>query len=428
MRIGIIGGGIAGLACAHYLLKAGHEPVVLEAENDLGGHSARFVHDGLSFDRFPRALMETDSALCGLMSDLGALGQLSWRETHRAVVADQKLYPWDTWADLMRFSPVGLHARIRAGLANLYLTRSRMYGLDLDRVPALDWLRRLFGSRFLERVWIPLLRARFGDQMSEVPAYWPWRMLNRHMRGGHPVRGCIRSGFGWLADQLQASIESRGGEVRLQARVSRLFPRGEQTGVLVDDVEEMFDGVISTVALPLLEEFADPQLLQNTPLPTTNYVDMQSVVLMMRTPLDRFDSATVLDESLPFQTIVESTHVLPTSSTAGYHLVYLLTRSTTPLRSSQVADDVVQKESIEALRTLYRDFDPRSVKASFVFRAAQALPVWTVGQLEHTLPTRMGDSRVYLCTNAQAYPRVPCWDTSVALSRETVTRIVADFS
>jgi monoamine oxidase len=36
-RIGIIGGGVAGLTTAHRLAKAGHSPVILEASNRLGG-------------------------------------------------------------------------------------------------------------------------------------------------------------------------------------------------------------------------------------------------------------------------------------------------------------------------------------------------------------------------------------------------------
>ena len=36
-KVAIIGGGLSGLACAKYLVDAGHEPVVYEARNVLGG-------------------------------------------------------------------------------------------------------------------------------------------------------------------------------------------------------------------------------------------------------------------------------------------------------------------------------------------------------------------------------------------------------
>ncbi|MFT6958844.1 MAG: putative NAD/FAD-binding protein, partial [Halieaceae bacterium] len=39
MKIAVIGSGISGLACAHYLQK-GHEVSVFEANSQIGGHTA----------------------------------------------------------------------------------------------------------------------------------------------------------------------------------------------------------------------------------------------------------------------------------------------------------------------------------------------------------------------------------------------------
>lgn len=39
MRIAIIGSGISGLTCAHYLTKAGHSPTVFESNDYIGGHT-----------------------------------------------------------------------------------------------------------------------------------------------------------------------------------------------------------------------------------------------------------------------------------------------------------------------------------------------------------------------------------------------------
>ena len=48
-KVAIIGGGLSGLACAKYLSDAGHEPLVLEARDVLGGKvSARQDEDGPS--------------------------------------------------------------------------------------------------------------------------------------------------------------------------------------------------------------------------------------------------------------------------------------------------------------------------------------------------------------------------------------------
>ena len=75
MRIAVLGGGVAGLASAHYFARAGHTPLVLEPSGALGQLGSPIVHEGLRIDRFSNSLRNTDTALCGLLADLGGLGR-----------------------------------------------------------------------------------------------------------------------------------------------------------------------------------------------------------------------------------------------------------------------------------------------------------------------------------------------------------------
>src|SRR5687767_14417493 len=93
MRIGILGGGMAGLACAHYLAKEGHTPVVLEASAWLGQLGEPIQHEGLRLDRTSNALRNGDTALCGLLAELGGLGRIIWRETRSAVAVKGEFHP-----------------------------------------------------------------------------------------------------------------------------------------------------------------------------------------------------------------------------------------------------------------------------------------------------------------------------------------------
>src|SRR5262249_61700763 len=61
----------------------------------------------------------------------------------------------------------------------------------------------------------------------------------------------------------------------------------------------------------------------------------------------------------------------------------------------------------------------------YVFRAPYVEPVWTVGYLGQRPGPRAGHG-LYLCTTAQAYPRVTAWNTSVALAREAVAAVCQD--
>ena len=54
-----------------------------------------------------------------------------------------------------------------------------------------------------------------------------------------------------------------------------------------------------------------------------------------------------------------------------------------------------------------------------------AEPITLVGSLRRAIPTRIPNTRVFLCTSAQAYPRRIGWDTEVTLARETAAAVAA---
>lgn len=50
MRVAVIGAGVAGLAAAYTLAKAGSDVVLYEKENCLGGHARTVTVDGVPVD------------------------------------------------------------------------------------------------------------------------------------------------------------------------------------------------------------------------------------------------------------------------------------------------------------------------------------------------------------------------------------------
>src|SRR5262245_9342960 len=250
MRIAVLGGGVAGLTCAHYLARDGHTPFVLESSGALGQLGSPIVHEGLRLDRFSNALRNTDTALCGLLADLGGLGRIAWRPTRSAIGMNGTFYPVSSASDLLRTAGLArLSGRdwLRAGIGLAYATQLKRYALDLHGVTAAEWLPRVFGRRVFESWWRPFLEARFGDYSEAVPAYWVWRELNAYQAGRREVFGYLRGGIGWLGERLRRSVEARGGEVRLHAEIAGLDTSGSYCSVELDGIERRFDAVVSTL-------------------------------------------------------------------------------------------------------------------------------------------------------------------------------------
>ena len=74
MRIGIIGAGITGLTAAYDLAGAGHEVLVWEAAEQVGGLASGFRDDGWEWplDRFYHHIFATDAAIIALRSAPGS--------------------------------------------------------------------------------------------------------------------------------------------------------------------------------------------------------------------------------------------------------------------------------------------------------------------------------------------------------------------
>ena len=428
LRVGIVGGGIAGLAAAHFLLKAGHTPVVLEASDRLGGLGTHFEHEGVTLDRFYHVVLDSDADLCGLLGDLGIGDRMVWQKTGMGFLVDGALYPFNTPLDLLRFRALGLVDRLRTGFGAAYITKLKKQALDLDDVPAREWLLGLFGQRVFERIWDPLLRAKFGELRQGVPAYWVWNTLNREKNGSQEVKGYPRGGYRGIAEVLRDAIAARGGEVRLRSPVGAIEGHGSFVALEVSGRRERFDAVVSTLPLPMLARVTRGALSGAVPIPDLRYQGVVNVVLVTRRQLSPFYWTAVVDPTFPFQGVVETTHVVPTAWTGGRHLLYLMNYCGSDTEAYARPDGMLARQAIEGLVRLYRGFRPDDVEAAYVFRAPYVEPAWTVGYLRRRLAARVGQSRLYVCTTAQAYPRVTAWNTSVNLARETVDALNHDLA
>jgi protoporphyrinogen oxidase len=124
--------------------------------------------------------------------------------------------------------------------------------------------------------------------------------------------------------------------------------------------------------------------------------------------------------------VVETTHVIPTEWTGGRHLYYLMNYCGAETETYRRPDELLKRQAVEGLARLYPRFRADDVEAVYVFRAPYVEPAWTLGYLKKRPAPRVGRSRVYVCTTAQAYPRVTAWNTSVALAREAVEALQQD--
>ena len=427
MRVGVIGGGIAGLASAHYLQAAGAQVELFESASTFGGLGSSFSHEGHDLDRFYHVILPTDTHLIELCRELGVKDRLYWEEASLGFLYQRHLYGLSGPLDLLRFGAVPLLDRIRLGLTALYCSYIAS-PVGLDDVTTVEWLGRLSGRLACERLWRPLLEAKFGDAYDRIPALWYWTSFNREKGTKKEIKGYLRGGYTGLTRTLVESLENRGVSLHSGTRITAL-DLGEDGRPLLTTASGtfQFDRVISTVPLADLSRITAGGALEERLRPYVDEIDYQGVVnvlVLLRQSLSPYYWIPVVDCGVPFHGIVETTRVISREGTGGYHLVYLMNyvHRTDPLFSRD--PDTLAAEYVEGLLNLFPHLKRDDVGAAFVFKAPYVEPLYSPGYLQRKPPEELVEGRVYLATTAQVYPNVTSWNSSTGLAKSVVGRML----
>ncbi len=229
-----------------------------------------------------------------------------------------------------------------------------------------------------------------------------------------------------LTAALAAAVARAGGVVRLRAPVASIAADAGGVDVECDGTTTRYDAAISTVPLPLLARTARGPVRGAVPFPELAYQGVVNALVVSRQRLERFYWTIVVDPRFRFQGVVETTHVIPSEWIAGRHLIYAMNYCDAASEPYARSDEVVRRDALSGLAQLYPRFDPAAVEAVYVFRAPHVEPAWTVGYLRRRPAPRVGETRLYVSTTAQAYPRVTAWNTSVGLASDAVTAVQRD--
>lgn len=263
-RIAVLGAGPMGLAVAYQLSLDGHQPVVFEADDRVGGMTACFDFEGLSIERYYHFHCISDHAFLQVLSELGLSDRMHWVETKMGYWYQGRLQPWGNPLALLRFQGLGPVAKFRYGL-HAFLSTKRKDWRPLDKLEATAWIKRWVGKEAYEVLWRRLFDYKFYDYAEKLSAAWIWSRIRRIGRSRYDLfrekLGYLEGGSDTLLNALKAAIEERGGDIRLKSPASRVvIESGEVKGVEIDGNLEVFDKVISTVPLPYV-----PRLMPDLP-------------------------------------------------------------------------------------------------------------------------------------------------------------------
>ena len=119
MKIGIIGGGLMGMALARELSNQGHLVTVFEREKQLGGLSTHQDYGPFYWDRFYHVVLPTDRFLTRFLGKLSPELEPRWVKTLTGFYVDRQLYSLSSSLEFLKFPPLSLIGKARLALTSI---------------------------------------------------------------------------------------------------------------------------------------------------------------------------------------------------------------------------------------------------------------------------------------------------------------------
>ena len=323
-RIAILGAGPMGLAVAYQLSQDGHQPILFEADDRIGGMTACFDFDGLEIERYYHFHCISDHAFLAILAELGLANRLRWMETKMGYWYQNRLQPWGNPLALLTFRGLSFGAKMRYGL-HAFLSTKRTDWRPLDNVEATGWIRNWVGKEAYEVLWRRLFDYKFYNYSTGLSAAWIWSRIRRIGRSRYNLfrekLGYLEGGSNTLLLAMKAAIENRGGEFRLNSPVTRVvIENGNVHGVEVNGKFEVFDKVISTVPLPYV-----PQMMPDLPVDVLSRfqsiknIAVVCVIVKLRKAVTENFWLNTNDPEMDIPGLVEYTNLRPLDQ----HIVYV---------------------------------------------------------------------------------------------------------
>lgn len=407
-HVGIVGGGLLGLSLADRLRTQGHRVTVLEAAAEVGGLAAAWDVGGVRWDKFYHVILLSDSHTHALLKRLDLQGEFVGTETKTGFYTDGKLYSMSNSLEFLRFPPLGLWGKFWLGLTILRASRTTDWK-RLERIPVVEWLTKLSGKRTVEKIWLPLLKAKLGDSYKDASAAFIWATIQRMYAARKSgmkkeLFGYVKGGYGRILDRFAEVLTADGVDIRTRAVVNRIdSPAGVGPRVELASGEVLtFDRVVCTAAPPLaVKLLPDLTTDERDRLSAVKYQGIVCASVLLKNPLDRFYVTNLTDPWVPFTGVIEMSALVDRSEFDGHSLVYLpkYIAPDDPLMSEP--DNSIRERFTAALERMYPHFKRADVLAFQIARVKHVFPIPTIGYSDRVPPMHTILPGVFLVNSSQ---------------------------
>jgi protoporphyrinogen oxidase len=326
---GIIGGGMLGMTLALRLTQEGHKVTIYETAENVGGLTSSWQMDGTVWDKYYHVILMSDLNTRKILQEIGLENDMQWVETKTGFYSDGKLYSMSNIIEFFKFPPINIIDKFRLGVTIFAASKIKNWQ-RLENIFVADWLTKWSGKRVFEKIWLPLLKAKLGDNYKNTSAAFIWTTIQRMYAARKSglkkeMFGYMAGGYEKINKKFEAHLLKLGVTIQCNTKVSTV----EKTGngllkVTTQNNTQTFDNVISTLSSQASVTIA-PQLTEAEKQKhnSIKYLGVICPSVLLKKAISPYYVTNITDSWPPFTGVIEMTALIDKKEVDDKHLVYL---------------------------------------------------------------------------------------------------------
>jgi len=406
-RWAVVGGGMLGMLLAHRLAQAGRRVTLFEAAPALGGLASVWQLGDVTWDRHYHVIVPSDLRLRAVLAELGLDEKICWVQTKVGFSVKGKLYSMSSAMEFLRFPPLNLYEKLRLGATIALASRMKDWNaLESELVE--PWLRRWSGNSVTEKMWIPLLRAKLGENFRKTSAAFIWgsiqRMYSARRDGAKKETfGYVPGGYASILESFHRRLEAEGVVVRLQHTAQRVerTRAGEVQVSFAHGHAEGFDQAVLCMAAPIAARLCpalSPEEKQK--LNGIQYLGIICASLLLKKPLAGYYVTNLTDAGAPYTGVIEMTALADRAHFGGNTLVYLPKYVSSDDAAFGASDDEIRSSFLAALFAMHPHLTHGDVLAFQLTREKYVMAIPTLHYSQRLPPMRTSVPGVHIVNSA----------------------------
>jgi protoporphyrinogen oxidase len=413
-KVAIIGAGYTGLSAATKLIKNGFEVDIFESRELAGG-----LASGIKYDDFDWAIEPlyhhwflNESAIIELAKAHGLINQIKIFSPNTSFFLDGKIKPFDRPHHVLMYPGLSIIDRYRLAtkLATLRISKNWKY---YEKFTAEEWLIKNMGENVYEKIWKPMLVAKWSGYYDKVNMAWFWaRIYVRTQKLMYP-----EGGFQYFNNKIVESLKASGVKFKFSTKINLIKESSNGLVRLFDDKNKIktYSKVLITTGPKSVKK-----LINNSKSEFSKKLSEQKsmgaicVLFILKKPFLKntywlnipAKTKKIINNKIPFLVCIDHTAMVPKKYYGGKTIVYCANYVNEDSDLLKFNDSDILNLYKKGICEINANFNSRDIVKAIVTKANYASPVFFKNHSERVPTFDTSIKNVFWASMSHVYP----WD------------------